>query len=156
MGIFGRMPLFRRRSAPAAAPEPTDPGAPPPAPHLLLCDDDVTVTKIVGLLFEQDGWTVEVARSGRECLRALDQRVPDVIVVDQRFYYGLNGLETAELVRQGGFDRPIVLFSAHLDDVARERADRLQVLPVSKADPADVVRHVTAAHTAYRARSGRS
>ena len=149
------MPLFGRRPQRLGVPEPADSVAAPPPPHLLLCDDNVTVTKVVGLLFEQAGWTVEVAPSGRECLRAMDRRRPDVIVLDQRFYYGLNGLETAELARERGFDRPIVLFSAHLDDVSRERADRLQLLPVSKVDTAAVVRHVTAAHTSYRARNRR-
>ncbi len=149
------MPLFRRRSTARDVAEGSDSLAPPPAPHLLLCDDNVTVTKVVSLMFDQAGWTVEVASSGRECLLALDRRTPDVIVLDQRFYYGLNGLETAALARQRGFDRPIVLVSAHLDAEAREGAERLQVLPVSKVDTAAVVRQVSQAHRAYQSRAPR-
>jgi CheY-like chemotaxis protein len=120
-----------------------------------VCDDNATVTKLLAMMFDQAGWTVEVADTGRGCLRALEQRVPDVIVLDQRFYFGLNGLETAELARERGFDRPIILFSAHLDDDARKWAEQLKVLPVSKVDIAAVVRHVTMAHVAYGARNGR-
>src|SRR6476659_10832869 len=109
------MPLFRRRPTRLDPGESTEPPAPPPAPHLLVCDDNTTVTKLLGLMFEEGGWTVDVAESGRECLRAVERRRPDVIVLDQRFYFGLNGLETAELVRERGYDRPILLFSAHLD-----------------------------------------
>lgn len=150
------MSLFRRHRADLGSTEGADSAAPsptsPPPPHLLVCDDNVTVTKVLGLMFDRAGWTVEVTETGRECLVALERRVPDVIVLDQRFYFGLNGLETAALARERGFDRPIVLFSAYLDTAARLRAEQLQLLPVSKVDTAAVVRHVNAAHRSYRAR----
>jgi CheY-like chemotaxis protein len=151
------MSLFRRRRADLGTTEAADSPAPsaalPPAPHLLVCDDNVTVTKVLALMFDRAGWTVEVTDTGRECLLALERRVPDVIVLDQRFYFGLNGLETAALARERGFDRPIVLFSAHLDTAARQRAEQLELLPVSKVDTAAVVRHVNEAHRSYRART---
>ena len=159
-GIYcAPMSLFRRHRAdlgpPEAAESSAPSAAPPPAPHLLVCDDNVTVTRVLGLMLDRAGWTVEVTETGRECLAALERREPDVIVLDQRFYFGLNGLETATLARERGFDRPIVLFSAYLDTAARQRAEQLQLLPVSKVDTAAVVRHVNEAHRAYCARTAR-
>jgi CheY-like chemotaxis protein len=147
------MPLFRRRRAPLGTTEAGECSAPPPAPHLLICDDNITVTKLLQVLFDAAGWTVEVTQNGRECLAALEKRSPDVMVLDQRLYFGLNGLQIAELARKGGFDRPIVLFSAHLDEATQQWARRLQVLSVSKVDTAAVVRQVKEAHRSYCART---
>ena len=147
------MQLFRRRRA--AAPDPSRAAARPAprtAPHLLVCDDNESVTQLVVLMFGNEGWTVEVVTSGRDCLAALEQQPPDVVLLDQQLGDGLTGLETAKLARGSGFDRPILLFSAHLDDAARKRAEKLDVLPVSKLDFPAVVRHVNAAHRAYTRR----
>jgi CheY-like chemotaxis protein len=103
-------------------------------------------------MFANESWSVDVARSGQECLAALERRPADVVLLDQQMDGGLSGLETAEVARKNGFDRPILLFSAHLDEPARERAAELDVLPVSKVDFPAVVRHVNAAHRAYRRR----
>jgi len=144
-GHSGRMQLFRRRRTPS--PDPAPPGPVPAAgPHLLVCDDNESVTQLVGLMFSNEHWTVEVVRSGRDCLAAIERRVPDVVLLDQQLGDGLTGLETAKRARANGFDRPILLFSAHLDEPARKRAAKLDVLPVSKLDFPAVVRHVNAAH----------
>ena len=53
----------------------------------------------------------------------------------------------------GGFDRPILLFSGHLERDEWKRLDTLGLLPVSKVDFAAVVRHVTAARRQYTNRT---
>ena len=144
------MQLFRRRRsepAPAAAPD----RAAASSPRLLVCDDNESVTQLLEMMFSGDGWDIEVVRDGQACLDVLARSTPDVVLLDQQMD-GLTGLETAARARRAGFDRPILLFSAYLDDAARARAQQLDLLPVSKVDFPAVVRHVRVAHRAYRAR----
>ena len=147
------MPLFRRNpsnnieSAPAA-PD-TDSAH---HPHLLVCDDNESVTQLVSLMFTNESWTVEVVSNGQEFLQAIERRAPDVVLLDQQLGDGLTGLEAAKVARRKGFDRPILLFSAHLDQAATSRAEQLDVIPVNKLDFRAVVRHVDVAHRAYTRR----
>ena len=152
-GHTGCMSLFRRRSA-SALPEPVPRSSPALVigPHLLVCDDNESVTQLVTLMFEAENWSVELVRNGRDCLAALERRAPDVVLLDQQLGDGLTGLETAKLARRAGFERPVLLFSAHLDEKARKRAAQLDVLPVSKLDFPAVVRHVNAAHREWSRR----
>lgn len=139
MALFGRRAGNRTVRLPDAAP-------PAPAPRrLLVADDNRTVTQLLEMLFGREGWHVTVVDSGEACLAELPDADPDVVVLDQQMD-GITGLETAQQLRDAGFDRPILLFSAHLDDAARECSLRLSVDPVSKVDFPAVVRHVESAY----------
>ena len=144
------MPLFRRRtpqSAPAAA-YPTASG--PVRPRLLVCDDNESVTQLVQLLFDREGWSIEVVSDGEQCLEAIQRCAPDVVLLDQQLGGGPSGIETADIARERGFDGPVLLFSAYLDTASQVDVDRLDLQPVSKLDFPAVVRHVNAAHRAHR------
>ena len=65
----------------------------------------------------------------------------------------LSGLRVAEQARAGGFDRPILLFSAHLERDEWEQLNEFGLLPVNKLDFPAVVRHVRAARRQYLART---
>jgi CheY-like chemotaxis protein len=151
------MPLFRRRSktSPAAAAA-VYPTAVSEAPTLLVCDDNNTVTQMLQLIFDREGWTVHVTQTGEQGLAALPASEPDVVLLDQQMGGGLTGIETARQLRRDGFDRPVLLFSAFLDEKARRDASRLGLIAVSKVDFSAVVRHVTAAHSAYQAAQRRA
>jgi len=149
------MPLFRsgKRSEPvvreAAAVYPTTPSR-GTGPQLLVCDDNETVTQMLDHMFVGEGWTVAITESGEAGLEALTRVDPDVVLLDQQMD-GMTGIETARVLRRRGFKRPILLFSAFLDEKSRAVARKLGVKPVSKVDFLAVVRHVTAAHAAHRA-----
>lgn len=121
-------------------------------PRLLVCDDNNTVTQMLDLMFSREGWTVAITESGEAGLDALTRVGPDVVLLDQQME-GMSGIETAKALRRRGFDRPVLLFSAFLDEKARADAQKLGVVPVSKVDFPAVVRHVTAAHSAHRAKA---
>ncbi|MCA1710550.1 MAG: response regulator [Actinobacteria bacterium] len=143
------MQLFRRRR-PSPAPPPAEvyPAAPDAGPRLLVCDDNNTVTQLLEMMFEQQGWRVDVTASGEDGLAAVDRLVPDVVLLDQEMGGGLTGIETARALRKRGYDRPVLLFSAYLDPKTTAAARRLDVVPVSKVDFPAVVRHVEAARMA--------
>jgi CheY-like chemotaxis protein len=117
-------------------------------PQVLVCDDNASVTELLAMMLSVEGWSVEVTTSGLECLAALERSTPDVVVLDQRMP-GLSGLEVAAAARASGFDRPILLFSAHLERDEWQRLGELGLLPVSKLDFPAIIRHVVTARRQY-------
>jgi len=109
--------------------------------RLLVVDDDLSVGKLLRAIFETEGWEVDYARSGEECLTMVEKSPPDVIVLDQMMP-GLTGIETARQLRAGGFDKPIVLFSAYVGPDVHTAVKELDLEPVSKVDTAAVIRIV--------------
>ncbi|MDX6299681.1 MAG: Response regulator receiver domain, partial [Nocardioidaceae bacterium] len=65
--------------------------------------------------------------------------LPDVIVLDHMMPE-LTGIETARLLRQEGYTKPIVLFSAYLGPDLEDAVRDLNLMPVSKIDTQAVVR----------------
>jgi CheY-like chemotaxis protein len=127
---------------------------PEPKPRVHVCDDNASVTQVLDMMLSLDGWRVEITTNGTDCLTALREAPPDVLVLDQRMP-GLTGLGVAEQARAGGFDRPILLFSAHLEREEWDQLNEFGLLPVNKLDFPAVVRHVRAARRQYVARTRR-
>ncbi|MCW2679785.1 MAG: response regulator with CheY-like receiver domain protein and winged-helix DNA-binding domain [Frankiales bacterium] len=112
--------------------------------RVLLCDDDASVREFLTASFEVDGWDVDAVESGEQCLEQLAQRLPDALVIDQ-LMPGLHGTQVADQLRADGFDRPIVLCSAHLGPQFQEDIDRLGLIGVNKIDVQAVIRITRAA-----------
>ncbi|HYH50489.1 MAG TPA: response regulator [Acidimicrobiia bacterium] len=111
--------------------------------RLLVCDDDPAIGKLLNSIYTATGWDVEVVTSGQDCIDAVASSPPDVLVLDHMMP-GLTGIETARVLRDGGFAKPIVLFSAYLGPDLAEAARALDLMPVSKVDIQAVVRIVDA------------
>lgn len=111
------------------------------AMRLLVVDDDLSVGKLLRAIFELEGWDVDYARSGEECLTMVEASPPDVIVLDQMMP-GLTGIETARHLRAAGFGKPIVLFSAYVGPDLQTAVNELDLEPVSKVDTQAVIRAV--------------
>lgn len=111
------------------------------AVRLLVVDDDVSVGKLLRAIFDGDGWEVVNATSGEECLKMVRDAPPDVIVLDNMMP-GMTGLETARRLREDGFDKPIVLFSAYVGPDLQSAVQELDLRPVDKVDTPAVIRIV--------------
>lgn len=111
--------------------------------RLLVVDDDLSVGKLLRAIFEREGWEVDYASSGEECLTMVEAGPPDVIVLDHMMP-GLTGIDTARQLRGSGFDKPIVLFSAYLGPDLQTAVRELDLKPVSKVDTPAVIRIVDA------------
>jgi len=111
--------------------------------RLLVVDDDVSVGKLLRAIFEREGWEVDYVSSGEECITAVGATPPDVIVLDHMMP-GLTGIETARRLRQDGFVKPIVLFSAYLGPDLQTAVRELDLKTVSKVDTQAVIRIVDA------------
>ena len=111
------------------------------AVRLLVVDDDVSVGKLLRAIFDGEGWEVVNAMSGEECLTMVRDVPPDVIVLDNMMP-GLTGLDTARRLREDGFDKPIVLFSAYVGPDLQSAVQELDLNPVDKVDTQAVIQIV--------------
>ncbi len=97
--------IFPASTAPAPPPEPA-----PPVPttlRILAVDDDPALAKMIALMLRAEGHQVELASSGEEALRRLDETRFDLVISDLGMGSGMNGWELARSVRD---DHPGVRF----------------------------------------------
>jgi two-component system KDP operon response regulator KdpE len=84
------------------------------AARVLLVDDEVSIQRALAPLLRSRGYEVEVAGSGKDALKAVGLRAPDVMVLD----LGLPDIEGAEVCRRvrSTSDLPIIVLSARSGD----------------------------------------
>jgi len=68
-------------------------------PRILIADDHVLLAEACKYLLEPEFEVVGVVRDGRALLRAADELIPDVVIVDVAMPQ-LNGLDAAEMVKE--------------------------------------------------------
>jgi DNA-binding response OmpR family regulator len=96
--------------------------------HVLVVDDDPTVSDVVRRYLEQDGCRVRLAADGLAALAAVDADRPDLVVLDLMMP-GLDGLEVCRRLRHRLPDLPVVMLTA-----LGEEADRVVGLEVGADD----------------------
>jgi signal transduction histidine kinase/DNA-binding response OmpR family regulator len=90
-----------------------------PSPLVLIVDDDRSVVSMLSETLRRRGCSVAQAYDGTEALAAIEQRVPDLILLDLRMPK-MNGYEVIKAVKkheQWG-DIPIVVMTAHPIDAS--------------------------------------
>lgn len=101
--------------------------------HLLLVDDDPMAIDIFETHYRQYGFTIESASDGNLALRAMEVRMPDIVLCD-RVMPGLSGAELLKVVRDRGanpetaqWQHPIFIFVTALTD----RRDKYAMMPLN-------------------------
>jgi nitrogen regulation protein NR(I) len=80
--------------------------------RVLIIDDDDQLRKSFEKLLSQEGFTVESAPSGEAGLKLVQEKVPDLVVLDMRLP-GMNGLETFEAIHGVEPKLPVVIMTAY-------------------------------------------
>lgn len=88
--------------------------------YLLVVDDNTGIRRLLFEVLTEEGYNVEIASSGADALAKVNDRVPDLILLDVKMP-GLNGLETLTEIRKISSFIPIVIMTAYseLDTVLR-------------------------------------
>ena len=90
----------------------------PPAPRVLLVDDDEVNLLLTALALRERGFEVQELSSGRDALQRLSAWTPDVVVLDA-LMPGLDGFDTCRTLRAlPAFESIPVLMLTGLDDDA--------------------------------------
>ncbi|HVT78782.1 MAG TPA: response regulator transcription factor [Acidimicrobiales bacterium] len=103
---------------------------------VLVADDQADMRLLVGAVLEHAHGELAVvgeATTGAEALDQWREIHPEVVLLDQQLP-DQTGLEVAEAILHEQPDQRIFLFTADLDSVIRDEAERLGVVAVSKAD----------------------
>jgi two-component system, OmpR family, KDP operon response regulator KdpE len=95
--------------------------------RILLVDDEVAIQRAVGPLLRSRGYDVDIAGTGADALRIVDEQPPDLIVLD----LGLPDLEGTEVCRRvrAKSKVPIVVLSAR-----GAEADKVNALDLGADD----------------------
>ena len=83
--------------------------------HLLIVDDDPVAAGLLGVTLEGSGYAVMDVPSGEDCLMAMGEYAPEVVLLDIDMPGGMNGYETCQRIRDR-FDRAnltIIFLSGH-------------------------------------------
>jgi signal transduction histidine kinase/ActR/RegA family two-component response regulator len=136
-----RLPLLRVESG-SEGPSQVAPLAPATAGRtVVVADDNVDAADSLGMLLRFDGHDVTIVHDGEAAVAAVQERRPDVVVLDLGMP-GLDGLEAAKRIRAmpGGQDVKLIALTGWGQDSDRVRTreagfDHHLVKP---ADPAEV------------------
>jgi len=84
---------------------------------VLLVDDDPTIGEVVTTYLERAGLTVRYCADGESALKAADESLPDLVVLDLMLP-GIDGLEVCRQLRAKS-DVPVVMLTALGEEVDR-------------------------------------
>ena len=90
---------------------------------IMVVDDSVTVRKVTGRFLEREGYSVITAKDGAEALIMLQDRIPDVMLLDIEMPR-MDGFEVATNIRTSSRLKhiPIIMITSRTGDKHRERA----------------------------------
>lgn len=99
-----------------------------PTIRVLVVDDDEPVRRLIRLNLELEGFEVEQAIDGRDCLTKVRANLPDVITLDL-VMPALDGLSAAARLRESEHTRhiPLVLITGAVTPRDRLRADEIGI-----------------------------
>ena len=94
---------------------------------ILVVEDEPSILEVVSLYLARAGYAVREARDGRAALEALDEALPDLVVLDLNLPE-IDGLEVARTLR-GRADTPIIMLTSR-----REESERILGLELGADD----------------------
>lgn len=96
-------------------------------PYILVVDDEPSIGEVVSLYLSRAGFEVKIARDGRVALDEMQQRMPDLVVLDLMLP-GLDGYEVTRRLRAEG-NTPIIMLTSR-----KEETDRILGLEMGADD----------------------
>ena len=91
--------------------------------HVLVVDDDPAIREILAIALEDEGHEVSTAADGAQALARVDERQPDLVLLDLNMPV-LDGWQTQARLRTRTPRIPVVFMTA--GTVAKSEADRHQ------------------------------
>src|SRR6478752_3130712 len=120
----------------------------PIAPHVLVVEDEDSLATLLQYNLQKEGYAVTMAADGEEALLLVDEKLPDLVVLDWMLPK-LSGIEVCRRLRQRTETRncPIIILTARGEETDRIRgldtgADDYVVKPFSMTELAARIRAV--------------
>src|SRR5438105_3638562 len=80
---------------------------------ILIVDDERGIRATLQGVLGDEGFHIETAASGEECLEKARKTAPSCILLDVWLGEGIDGLETLKRLRDEGIDAAVVMISGH-------------------------------------------
>ena len=80
--------------------------------HILIVDDDPQIRQSFEKLLTQDGHAVKTAGSGEAALAAIQESMPDLVIMDIRMP-GMSGLEAFRAMHESDPKLPVIIMTAY-------------------------------------------
>lgn len=96
--------------------------------RIIITDDELMNIRMTEFILKKAGYETVTASSGNECISAVNEQKPDLILLDL-FMPGMNGFETIEKLRACKEDKdiPIILLTAAEDKESLDKASEMGV-----------------------------
>jgi two-component system response regulator (stage 0 sporulation protein F) len=79
---------------------------------ILVVDDQIGVRRLLVETFRDQGFEVDLAANGYEALEKLNDKAPDLILLDMKMP-GMNGLEVLRQIKQKYPDQAVIMMTAY-------------------------------------------
>jgi len=79
---------------------------------ILVVDDQDGVRRLLVETFRDQGFSVDLAANGYEALEKLNDKAPDLILLDMKMP-GMNGLEVLRQIKQRYPDQAVIMMTAY-------------------------------------------
>ncbi|OGR85963.1 MAG: hypothetical protein A3A86_05570 [Elusimicrobia bacterium RIFCSPLOWO2_01_FULL_60_11] len=91
--------------------------------RVLVADDEIHIRTLLKITLEMAGYEVDVAADGQEALERIEERIPDLILLDIKMP-NLNGWQVCERLKADEKTRkiPIIMVTAFGQKEARQRS----------------------------------
>jgi two-component system, OmpR family, phosphate regulon response regulator PhoB len=114
--------------------------------RIVIVEDDRDIRELIGLILDEDGYTIVAIATGADALQACRDDVPDLVLLDVSLPGELSGLEVCRRVRAD--ERlaavPVMLLTARArpDDVEAGYAAGASDYLVKPFNPGELIRRV--------------
>lgn len=96
--------------------------------EILVVDDDMDIRDSLKIILEKNGYSVRLARNGKEAVEKLSVRKPDLMILDVMMSTDTEGFDLAyELKNKPDFENlPIIMLTSFMDKVRDDGPDQFQ------------------------------
>jgi CheY-like chemotaxis protein len=95
--------------------------------QILVADNNKTITKIIKMALEEEGYSVQVAHSPDEVLDLVDKSQFDIFILDTKFIRENDGYELVQKIKKKGIEGKFVLLVSALEKPDNELAKKLGI-----------------------------
>lgn len=91
---------------------------------LLIVDDEMGIVEEIKDFFQEEGFEVQTADTGKEGIEAVRKFHPDVVLLDMKLP-DMSGLEVLKLCKQVSPDTKVIVNTGYVDQRLIDEAERL-------------------------------
>jgi DNA-binding response OmpR family regulator len=93
-------------------------------PDILIAEDDAVLRNLYIKKFALSGYDIRTAEDGEAAWAAIEQKKPDVLILDIHMPK-MTGFQVLEKLEQGGRSFPVIMLSNFADEMSQLRAKEL-------------------------------